>query len=73
MSIQKKETLVLVGSLSRLLITGSESDYSATAAVFSTVVVVTLAAVATGFFLITYATAASIAALPLPKPMAIMC
>ena len=49
----KKETLVLVGSLSRLLLTGSESDYSATAAVFSTVVVVTLAAVATGFFLTT--------------------
>ena len=60
----KKETLVLVGSLSRSLITGSESVYSAIAAVFSTVVVVALAAVAEGFFLTTYATAASIAALP---------
>ena len=45
--------LGLVGSLLRSLITGSESDYSATASVFATVAVLTLAAVARGFFLTT--------------------
>ena len=47
---QKKETLVLVGSLSRLLITGSESDQATTASVFATVALTCLDA---GFFLAT--------------------
>jgi len=46
----KKETLVLVGSLSRSLITGSESDQAITAAVFATGASTCLAA---GFFLAT--------------------
>jgi hypothetical protein len=51
MSTKKIETLVLVGSLSRLLITGSESDQAIAAAVFATGALTT--AWGAGFFLAT--------------------